>query len=160
VYPGLLIENYHTVTCGQPLLRPWEAGDLWQDYFVPDAEPRISRESKADAPDCAGTVEGELYHRGNTRWKMTIERMVYFGDNVFPLSLPSGSGVLPIGTYASPAAMAQAWLAAHLNALPDANTSLVWNGTSFPRCVLSAEGRTHGPFVAMSYSAECSKASA
>ncbi len=158
MYPSDLIPCYHTVTCGQPLLKPWEEDDVWEDFFVPDGEPKLGRSSKADAPDVPGRAEGPLYHRGNTRWTATIQRWVYFGNNTFPLYLAGGAGVLPTGTYDTPEEMAQKWLAAHLNALPDGNSTLVWNGASFAYAVLAAQGRTFGPFAVVDYSAECAKA--
>ncbi len=158
MYPAELVSNYHTVTCGQPLLKPWEAGDLWEDYFLPDAEPRVRRASKADAPDCPGKVEGELYHRGNTRWEMTIERWVYFGVVPYPITEFDIETGLNIIIWNTPEEHAQSWMWTHLNALPDGNQTLLWNGHSFPSCVLNAEGRTFGPFVVLSYSAELSKA--
>ncbi len=158
-YPQTLIVCYHTVTCGQPLLKPWEAGDLWEDYFVEDGEPEAGRQSKADAPDVPGRVNGALFHRGNTRWSMDIPaRWVYFGNNTFPLVLEDPVGVIPAGTYDSPEALAQKWLAQHLRALPDGNATLNWDGLSFPNTVLSAKGRTNGPFAVVQYSATCAEA--
>ena len=158
MYPSELIPCYHTVTCGQPLLQVWEEGDLWEDYFVPDGEPQLSRSSKSDAPDVPGRVEGALYHRGNTRWQATIQRWAYFGNITFPLVLAAPVGIIAAGTYASPEALAQKWLAAHLNALPDGNATLIWNAASFSYAVLAAQGRTHGPFAVVDYTADCAKA--
>jgi hypothetical protein len=153
--PPQLIENYHAVTCaGAVLLKPWEEGDLWEDYLEDGAEPSLTRQSVIAAPDVAGVTNGALFHRGNTRYTATIRRRAYFGCGVtFPLTVPaSPAGALAGLTFTDAFDMAQQWLVRHIKTLPDAKGALVWNGQTWASAAVEvSQATTDGPFAILTY---------
>lgn len=159
-----LIQNYHTVSCtGAVLLKPWEEGDLWEDYFEEGGEPRLSRQALIRAPNCAGNANGELYHDGNTRYQATIRRVVHFCPETHSWPYTLTEDVAGLGNegaeFDDAFEMAQKWLVRHVKNLSDSKGTLTWNGEAFSSAILDvSDATTDGAFAYITYNITASEA--